>query len=118
MAGHCPIRLVHYAGMCSTGQSRSVFNKVQDIASYIIARTLGVIEDAKASTSDSGSAVEIYSSTNEHGNPTTPTIVIQPDPLEIPIPDDNDLEDEPQAFGVGNLKLSGVGVFSPVCDVA
>jgi hypothetical protein len=75
---------------------------------------LGVIDDTKASTSDQGSVVEIYSNNEKAGSPTTPTIVIQTDPTSVPIPDDgDDLSQVPQAFGDGNLKLSGYGVFSP-----
>jgi len=91
-----------------------------DVASYIIARTLGVIDDTKASTSDNASVLEAYDNSRDSN---TPSIVIQPDPSSIPIPHGGDsLEnlvlhhEEPQAFGEGNLKLSGVGVFSPAAS--
>jgi len=111
-----------------------------DVASYIIARTLGVIDDTKASTSDHASILQDDNNNNNKNNNdnnkdnrssggggddsnNSPSIVVQPDPSSIPIPhragDSSSLEDlvlhlgEPQAFGEGNLKLSGVGVFSP-----
>ncbi|KAH9935527.1 uncharacterized protein B0H18DRAFT_415449 [Fomitopsis serialis] len=79
-----------------------------DVTSYVIARTLGVIDDTKASTSETGSV------------PTgadTPTIVIQP---ESPPPTKTTMTSPPPTYfrgpleEEGNLELSGVGMFSPV----
>lgn len=79
----------------------------QDVTSYVIARTLGVIDDTKASTSETGPPTD---------GPGTPSIVIQSEsttgssqPATTP-PSTffrNPLEEE------GNLRLSGVGMFSP-----
>lgn len=78
-----------------------------DVTSYVIARTLGVIDDTKASTSETGPPTD---------GPGTPSIVIQSEstsgssqPATTP-PSTffrNPLEEE------GNLRLSGVGMFSP-----
>lgn len=81
-----------------------------DISSYLIARTLGVIDDVKASTSDS----IVVSSVD-------PSISVLQTETSI-----NNTENEndsarlgvslPRAFYASednNLKLSGVGVFSP-----
>lgn len=77
----------------------------QDVTSYVIARTLGVIDDTKASTSAGGpSEVD------------TPTIVVQP---ESPPPTQTTMTTPPPTYfhgpmeEDGNLELSGVGMFSP-----
>ncbi|KAI0733153.1 hypothetical protein C8Q72DRAFT_881617 [Fomitopsis betulina] len=76
-----------------------------DVTSYVIARTLGVIDDTKASTSAGGpSEVD------------TPTIVVQP---ESPPPTQTTMTTPPPTYfhgpmeEDGNLELSGVGMFSP-----
>jgi hypothetical protein len=121
------------------------FLTTKDVASYIIARTLGVIDDTKASTSDRGSLVSLYDSVN-----TTPiTITTEPSCSSAASPSSGSADydgiyssashDFPQilvrgdgglapvaggagesdglsptdAFADGNLRLSGVGVFSP-----
>jgi len=93
-----------------------------DIASYVIARTLGVVDDVKASTSDKNTI---------HSKSDTPIILLNDDtsPTSAPsTPLPNSLhmhkterfEDEkvstaghPQAYFASDLTLSGVGVFSP-----
>ncbi|KAF8894021.1 hypothetical protein BD779DRAFT_1504780 [Infundibulicybe gibba] len=72
-----------------------------DITSYGIARTLGVIDDVKASTSD-----------KETVHQDTPTILVHEPKHDA----QKDPQTSPPAFFVSednNLKLSGVGVFSP-----
>jgi len=86
-----------------------------DVASYVIARTLGVIETTKASTSETGGAVS-------GSGCLTPAIVVHDTPpssrgepeskhtcLMIPPPAyfHGPVEEE------GNLELSGVGTLSP-----
>ncbi|KAF9222746.1 hypothetical protein BS17DRAFT_783330 [Gyrodon lividus] len=108
-----------------------------DVTSYVIARTLGVVDDVKASTSDS---------TNETIPIPVPSAFIQDTSLARAsadlAPEENhqtqsaachqghntaaDLEDlqasddsiRPQAFFAGeeDLQLSGVGVFSPAAS--
>ncbi|TFK23972.1 hypothetical protein FA15DRAFT_620166 [Coprinopsis marcescibilis] len=81
-----------------------------DIASYGIARTLGVIDDVKASTSDKSTVhlvnaptihVEAYDSTPSEGATS-----------------DDALNEKPKEFFAtdNNLKLSGVDVFSPAAS--
>lgn len=78
-----------------------------DVTSYVIARTLGVIDDTKASTSETGSASEIG----------TPSIVIQhdtaPNTLSAPTTTPSSSFFRHPLVEEGNLKLSGVGMFSP-----
>ncbi|KAI0374089.1 hypothetical protein BV20DRAFT_962059 [Pilatotrama ljubarskyi] len=91
-----------------------------DVASYVIARTLGVIDETKASTSG-----ELETAEHLHAN--QPSITIQDESSSSPSPPSaeegadsqlphttppssyfrNPTEDE------GNLQLSGVGTFSP-----
>jgi hypothetical protein len=79
---------------------------LQDIASYGIARTLGVIDDVKASTSDKATihpAIHINA-------PSSPS--------SLSTPTDSERSEDtamPAYFTseASNLKLSGVGVFSP-----
>jgi hypothetical protein len=106
----------------------------QDISSYGIARTLGVIDDVKASTSDIATV---------HQNITTSSIVRIQEPgtplsdSSHPYSDQSDTEhtrhiqsqrqlshlgvSQPSTFFASedhNLKLSGVGVFSPATSRA
>jgi hypothetical protein len=104
----------------------------QDISSYGIARTLGVIDDVKASTSDRATL---------HQNIITPSLHIQEPGTPLsdsssPYSDQRDTEhplhiQQQQLFHLGvsqpstffasedhNLKLSGVGVFSPATSRA
>ncbi|KAG5648575.1 hypothetical protein DXG03_003186 [Asterophora parasitica] len=114
---------------------------VQDIASYGIARTLGVIDDVKASTSDTATlhqkdlsppSIRIDgSSPSQSGSPSSksdrkpgsaehidnkrplPALSVEHDPLSYLG------ASQPQAFYASesdNLKLSGVGVFSPAAS--
>jgi len=103
-----------------------------DISSYGIARTLGVIDDVKASTSDRATL---------HQNIITPSLHIQEPGTPLsdsssPYSDQRDTEhplhiQQQQLFHLGvsqpstffasedhNLKLSGVGVFSPATSRA
>ncbi|KAH9839483.1 uncharacterized protein C8Q71DRAFT_514218 [Rhodofomes roseus] len=79
-----------------------------DVTSYVIARTLGVIDDTKASTSETGSVpIEADTPTiviHPESPPSTQTTLTTPPPTYFRGP----LEEE------GNLELSGVGMFSPV----
>ncbi|PCH43619.1 hypothetical protein WOLCODRAFT_164590 [Wolfiporia cocos MD-104 SS10] len=78
-----------------------------DVTSYVIARTLGVIDDTKAATSAPEPEPEPAAE--------APPIVVQPAPQAAPLAMmtppatyfRNPLEEE------GNLRLSGVGMFSP-----
>ncbi|EPT05002.1 hypothetical protein FOMPIDRAFT_1156519 [Fomitopsis schrenkii] len=78
-----------------------------DVASYLIARTLGVIDDTKASTSETGGVPSEVD---------TPIIVVQP---ESPPPTQTTMTTPPPTYfrgpmeEDGNLELSGVGMFSP-----
>lgn len=80
---------------------------LQDVASYLIARTLGVIDDTKASTSETGGVPSEVD---------TPIIVVQP---ESPPPTQTTMTTPPPTYfrgpmeEDGNLELSGVGMFSP-----
>ncbi|RDX55057.1 hypothetical protein OH76DRAFT_1397401 [Lentinus brumalis] len=76
-----------------------------DVASYVIARTLGVIDETKASTSGGPEST---------GNP--PTIVVHPDSgdTNLSLAASTPLPREPSEEDVdGNFKLSGVDTFSP-----
>ncbi|KAI0675243.1 hypothetical protein C8Q78DRAFT_1075547 [Trametes maxima] len=92
-----------------------------DVASYVIARTLGVIDETKASTSG-----ELE--TTEHLRANKPTIVIQDESFSSSSPSgdaDTDAAEHlphttpPSSYfrnpteEEGNLQLSGVGTFSP-----
>jgi hypothetical protein len=110
------------------------------VTSYIIARTLGVIDDTKASTSDRGSlhtvpvvegtdgkppAIIIQSASITGSMPTSPSV--PPDigqPLngtgETPQPQNDSPRSHPQSSSSslyeGNPALAGVGVFSPAAS--
>jgi hypothetical protein len=106
----------------------SVFS--QDISSYGIARTLGVIDDVRASTSDAGTLHQDIITSSLNHEPLTP----QSD-SSYPYHDSDQSDTEhailhikpgrqlshlgvsqPRTFFASedhNLKLSGVGVFSP-----
>ncbi|KZT72114.1 hypothetical protein DAEQUDRAFT_723282 [Daedalea quercina L-15889] len=78
-----------------------------DVTSYVIARTLGVIDDTKASTSETGSITT---------EADTPVIVIQPEsppPAQIPLTTPPPTYFPGPMEEDGNLELSGVGMFSP-----
>ncbi|KAI0358383.1 hypothetical protein OH77DRAFT_1397024 [Trametes cingulata] len=87
-----------------------------DVASYVIARTLGVIDETKASTSG-----ELETAEHLHAN--QPSIVIQDE--SSPSPPSTEEEGRlphttpPSSYfrnpteEEGNLQLSGVGTFSP-----
>ncbi|KAI0745832.1 hypothetical protein C8Q76DRAFT_705203 [Earliella scabrosa] len=75
-----------------------------DVASYVIARTLGVIDETKASTSSELEHAELHKN--------QPTIVV--DDPDVSLAAATPLPAEPSAEDVdGNLKLSGVDTFSP-----
>ncbi|KZT10952.1 uncharacterized protein LAESUDRAFT_734664 [Laetiporus sulphureus 93-53] len=80
-----------------------------DVTSYVIARTLGVIDDTKASTSESG--------TSASSEASTPAIVIQDD--TTPSAPSTAITTPPAAYfrdpmeEEGNLQLAGVDMFSP-----
>ncbi|KAH9949604.1 hypothetical protein B0H21DRAFT_102710 [Amylocystis lapponica] len=79
-----------------------------DVVSYVIARTLGVIEDTKASTSETLVAPS---------TPSTPSIAIHdasaPDPDTLPLTTPPPIYFRNPTEEEGNLRLSGVGTFSP-----
>ncbi|TFK54140.1 hypothetical protein OE88DRAFT_1711090 [Heliocybe sulcata] len=104
-----------------------------DVTSYVIARTLGVVDDTKASTSDSNNTESMLKD-------STPTILVNDDSQQTLSEDDSGTESSsnrehsthntrtkllrkraglelPQAYFVTpteeSMKLSGVGVFSP-----
>lgn len=81
----------------------------QDVASYVIARTLGVIDETKASTSGE---LEHPRAGQLHQN--QPTIVVDDSDVSLaaatPLPPEHEHEHEDVH---GNLKLSGVDTFSP-----
>ncbi|KAF9653834.1 hypothetical protein BDM02DRAFT_3125309 [Thelephora ganbajun] len=113
-----------------------------DVTSYIIARTLGVIDDTKASTSDRESlhpvatvegpvvkppAIVVQSASVVGSMPTSPSVpsdVGQPldeigEKLQLEI--DNSPPNRPQSSSSsslyeGNPALAGVGVFSPAAS--
>lgn len=138
----CHPNQLTYRRPCVTGKmsfcrSYMVSNSLsyfQDISSYGIARTLGVIDDVKASTSDIATV---------HQNITTSSIVRIQEPgtplsdSSHPYSDQSDTEhtrhiqsqrqlshlgvSQPSTFFASedhNLKLSGVGVFSPATSRA
>ncbi|PIL36141.1 hypothetical protein GSI_01801 [Ganoderma sinense ZZ0214-1] len=84
-----------------------------DVASYIIARTLGVIDETKASTSGEHVA-GLHAHPNNPNRDVRPPAIVVHDSAEdadmtalaaaTPLPDDGEH---------GNLKLSGVDTFSP-----
>jgi hypothetical protein len=94
-----------------------------DIASYVIARTLGVIDDSKASTSDNATIHKTSSSSDEE----LPSIVVSTDPLtptsetssfRANISSREKLALSPDAmpneyFAADENGLSGAGIFSP-----
>jgi hypothetical protein len=108
---------------------------MQDVTSYIIARTLGVIDDTKASTSDRGSlrnvdavegpnakppAIIVQSASLTEGMPTSPSFatdstVGQPLRLEIDRPHHPQSASSSSLYE-GNPALAGVGVFSPAAS--
>ncbi|KAL6300433.1 hypothetical protein BKA93DRAFT_801602 [Sparassis latifolia] len=78
-----------------------------DVASYVIARTLGVVDDTKASTSPAAAAS------------STPAIVIQDSSESESAPEPEPESDTPRGAFLrgaleydGNLQLAGVGMFS------
>jgi hypothetical protein len=83
------------------------------VASYVIARTLGIVDDVKASTSDQVSQVNIHvepaESGAEHTDREKPAFTVDS------APGDNDGTPQPQEFFATekNLKLSGVDILSP-----
>ncbi|KAH7888497.1 hypothetical protein F5I97DRAFT_706719 [Phlebopus sp. FC_14] len=102
-----------------------------DVTSYVIARTLGIVDDVKASTSDNN--------IDELTQPV-PTVLVQDTSTPQSLSEDATPEEaqrrcsaahvvdnltshtaddiKPQAFfaGEGDLQLSGVGVFSPAAS--
>ncbi|KAI0703359.1 hypothetical protein C8T65DRAFT_526526, partial [Cerioporus squamosus] len=82
-----------------------------DVASYVIARTLGVIDETKASTSGGPET------TGLHKTPNQPTIVVHKSSDSsdnVSLAASTPLPPEPAEEDVdGNFKLSGVGTFSP-----
>lgn len=108
------------------------------MTSYIIARTLGVIDDTKASTSDRGSLHNV--AVAEGTDTTPPTIIVQSAsvagsmPISPSVPADTGRPLEKPQFGIdgshprpqhqssssslyeGNPALAGVGVFSPAAS--
>ena len=107
------------------------------MTSYIIARTLGVIDDTKASTSDRGSlhnvaaakgpnakppAIIVQSASLTEGMPTSPSFVGQPlDEVGRNLRLEIDRPHHPQSSSSsslyeGNPALAGVGVFSPAAS--
>lgn len=107
------------------------------MTSYIIARTLGVIDDTKASTSDRGSLHTV--AVAEGTDTETPTIIVQSAsiagsmPTTPSVPVDIGRPLEKLQFGIdgshsqhqssstsslyeGNPALAGVGVFSPAAS--
>ncbi|KAJ7702994.1 hypothetical protein B0H17DRAFT_1041115, partial [Mycena rosella] len=113
-----------------------------DIASYAVARTLGVIDDVKASTSDKETIhntiplVKIYEAPTPDSAPFNATdsdheTLVQSDfsstsdstdtlpPLSIFTPSHPPAPSYPRAYFTSeenSLKLSGVGVFSPAAS--
>lgn len=97
----------------------------QDVISYVIARTLGVIDDTKASTSSTVPvpATAVASSTIDPctGAALPPSIRISDDPATEDDAEDNltPMSTPPPTYfhstmeSAGNLKLSGVDMFSP-----
>ncbi|KAI0082054.1 hypothetical protein K474DRAFT_1030223 [Panus rudis PR-1116 ss-1] len=106
-----------------------------DVISYVIARTLGVIDDTKAATSEeprdtvSGVTTSV-SSTNNATNTNTSTTTSTPPTIRIsdeseserststtsslpPYPPRTYFSNPVDSEGEGNLKLSGVDAFSP-----
>jgi hypothetical protein len=96
-----------------------------DIASYVVARTLGVVDDVKASTSDAKITPTIIvedTSTANTSLSSSSTLVelshhakdqvagVKSDTLESSQPDTYFTSED------NNLKLSGVGVFSPAAS--
>lgn len=87
-----------------------------DVASYVIARTLGIVDDVKASTSDQVSQVQspvVHIEPAESG--ARSTIREKPAFTVDSASEDNDGTPQPQEFFATekNLKLSGVGILSP-----
>jgi len=118
-----------------------IFGFVQDVTSYIIARTLGVIDDTKASTSDRESLHTAAVAKETYTEP--PSIIVQsasiagsmPTTPSIPVDTGRPLDGrvEKLQFGIagshsqhqssstsslyeGNPALAGVGVFSPAAS--
>ena len=90
----------------------------QDVASYVIARTLGVIDETKASTSGGPETPAELRADQKHAGLGTgqPTIVVHASSSEpdVSLAAGTPLPPEPSEADVdGNLKLSGVGTFSP-----
>ena len=103
------------------------------MTSYIIARTLGVIDDTKASTSDRGSLHAV--GVAERTDTEPPTIIVQSASMSTSpsVPLDTGRATEKLQFGIdgsrsqhkssstsslyeGNPALAGVGVFSPAAS--
>lgn len=124
----------------SLGSALSLKYRRQDIASYVIARTLGVIDDVKASTSDKATIHASHATPTIHvhgvSTPSSESTFSDSDRDSILDPsirhrsrsslvDDSVSAGEtrrpsqPSLFYVGednSLKLSGVGVFSPAAS--
>jgi hypothetical protein len=103
------------AGMSLLASLISAFftiNGVQDIASYGIARSLGVIDDVKASTSDFDKTLEPPSIVVQETTPAKSEEESSPETAQRPY---GSRSIPPSFFAseASNLKLSGVGVFSP-----
>lgn len=109
----------------------------QDVTSYIIARTLGVIDDTKASTSDRESLHPVTAVEGPHTKP--PAIIVQSAsmPISPSIPTDagqplgemgeklrleidrsrpHPQSESSSSLYEGNPALAGVGVFSPAAS--
>ncbi|KAF8904451.1 hypothetical protein CPB84DRAFT_1814445 [Gymnopilus junonius] len=103
-----------------------------DIASYGIARTLGVIDDVKASTSDKATihtesppSIQLNgaasppsdSDINSDSNDTHKKLNVYTGTSTPSSSTSTDSPSEPPVFYAGEGKLSGVGVFSPAASL-
>ncbi len=89
---------------------------IQDVVSYVIARTLGVIDVTKASTSEATLSRETRETESIHVqdeslHPQTDEAKGDASSLTVPSAPESYLGDT--VVEEGNLKLSGVNVFSP-----
>jgi len=95
-----------------------------DIASYGIARTLGVIDDVKASTSDKATIItpptpgsDSAFSDSDHDSLTDHNLHNRMrSPLSDSLLPGNTHFSQPSTFYAGEDRLSGVGVFSPAAS--
>jgi hypothetical protein len=99
----------------------------KDITSYLIARTLGIVDDVKASTSDKktihnlkeGLPSIVLQDTSADTTPPSDSVPTPPATNTVKLPSQTDIDHPqlpPQTYFASEdtqLRLSGEGVFSP-----